>query len=104
MSHRNPRIGSSLDDLLDEDGTLEKINQRAVKAVLAWQLSQAMKSRDLSKAVMSERMRTSRAALDRLLDPENSSVTLSTLERAAAAVGKELRIELVDSDAVHPPS
>jgi DNA-binding Xre family transcriptional regulator len=98
MKHENPRIGSSLDDLLAEDGTLDKLNRRASKKVLVWQLSQAMKKDGITKTIMSERMRTSRAALDRLLDPKNSSVTLSTLERAAAAVGKRLHIELTDSD------
>lgn len=98
MEHHNPHIGSSLDDLLTEDGTLEKINERAVKKVIAWQLAQAMEKRGLTKSVMSERMGTSRTAVDRLLDPRNGSVTLSTLERAAAAVGKKIRIELMDAD------
>lgn len=99
MEHGNPRIGSSLDDLLAEDGTLDKVNARAAKRVLAWQLLQAMEKNGITKTMMSEKMNTSRAALDRLLNPENGSVTLSTLERAAAAVGKRLRVELVDAGA-----
>lgn len=98
MAPHHPHIGSSLDDLLAEDGTLTAINQRAIKSVLAWQLAKAMEANGLSKAAMSARMGTSRAALDRLLDPGNSSVTLATLERAAAAVGRRLRLELVDAD------
>lgn len=98
MPHSNPHIGSSLDDLLAQDGTLDRVNARAIKRVLAWQFQQEMERSGITKTVMSERMKTSRAALDRLLDPCNGSVTLSTLERAATAVGKTLRVELVDAD------
>ena len=98
MPHSNPHIGSSLDDLLAQDGTLDRVNARAIKRVLAWQFQQEMERSGITKTVMSERMKTSRAALDRLRDPGNVSVTLSTLERAATAVGKILRVELVDAD------
>ncbi|MEI7607203.1 MAG: Fis family transcriptional regulator [Rhodospirillaceae bacterium] len=98
MPLSNPHIGSSLDDLLAQDGTLDRANARAVKRVLAWQFQQEMERSGISKTVMSERMKTSRAALDRLLDPGNGSVTLATLERAATAIGKVLRVELVDRD------
>jgi DNA-binding Xre family transcriptional regulator len=98
MEKQHPHIGSSLDDLLSEDGTLERVNARAAKRVLAWQFARAMEAKNISKTAMSERMGTSRASLDRLLDPDNGSVTLTTLERAAAAVGKRLRIELVDGE------
>ena len=98
MPHSNPHIGSSFDDLLAQDGTLDRVNARAIKRVLAWQFQQEMERSGITKTVMSERMKTSRAALDRLLDPGNGSVTLSTLERAATAVGKILRVELVDAD------
>lgn len=97
MDAQHSHIGSSLDDVLADDGTLERVTTRAVKRVLAWQLTQAMESKNLTKTEMSERMGTSRAAVDRLLDPNNGSVTLATLERAAIAVGKRMRIELVDA-------
>ena len=93
----NPYIGSSLDDLLEEDGALAEINAIALKRVLAWQISQAMVENKLTKTKMAKQMKTSRASLDRLLDPENTSVTLSTMERAAKIVGKRLRIDLVDA-------
>ncbi len=67
----------------------------ALKRVLAWQVTEAMKKEKLSKAAMARRMKTSRSALDRLLDPDNASVTLKTLYRAAAVLGKQIRLELV---------
>lgn len=97
MEEKHPHIGSSFDDFLAEEGILERVNARALKRVIAWQLSQAMESRNLTKTEMAERMGTSRTAVDRLLDAGNGSVTLLTLERAASAVGKRLRIELVDA-------
>lgn len=97
MEEKHPHIGSSFDDFLAEEGMLERVNARALKRVIAWQLSQAMESKELTKTEMAERMGTSRTSLDRLLDSSNASVTLLTLERAASAVGKRLRIELVDA-------
>jgi DNA-binding Xre family transcriptional regulator len=97
MEDKRTYVGSSLDDLLVEDGTLEIVKARALKRVIAWQLSQAMESKELTKTEMAERMGTSRTSLDRLLDSSNASVTLLTLERAAIAVGKRLHIELVDA-------
>jgi hypothetical protein len=88
-------LGSDFDDFLREEGILEEVTERALKKVLAFQLERAMKKKRLSKMAMAARMRTSRSALDRLLDPENGSVTLQTLQRAAAVVGKKLRISLV---------
>ncbi|OYQ34805.1 Fis family transcriptional regulator [Niveispirillum lacus] len=96
MEEKHPHIGSSFDDFLAEEGMLERVNARALKRVIAWQLSQAMEAKELTKTEMAERMGTSRTSLDRLLDSSNASVTLLTLERAAIAVGKRLRIELVD--------
>jgi antitoxin HicB len=93
---KNPHIGSSLDDLFEEEGTLEEINLIATKRVIAWQISEAMNKRNLNKTAMAEKMGTSRSSLDRLLDPNNTSVTLDTLERAAKAVGKRVHVELVD--------
>jgi antitoxin HicB len=89
------RLGSRLDEFLAEEGILEEATGHAVKRVPAWQMGQEMAARKLTKAAMARRMRTSRAQLDRLLDPENSSVTLHTLHRAAAILGKRLRVELV---------
>ena len=82
----NPYIGSSLDDLLQEDGMLEQVDAVARKRVIAWQLSQAMAKKELTKTQMAQAMKTSRACLNRLLDPDNPSVTLLTLERAAVVV------------------
>jgi antitoxin HicB len=91
---RNPRLGSALDDFLAEEGILEELQTQAIKEVIAWQLAEAMKSRGLSKAGMAKLLRTSRSQVDRLLDPERD-VTLSSLQRAAALVGRQVRVELV---------
>ena len=90
-------IGSSFDAFLAEEGLLEECEERAIKELLAMQVIQAMQAEGISKATMARRMRTSRPALDRLLDTENTSVTLHTLQRAAAAVGKRLRLDLVQA-------
>ncbi len=95
MTTKNPHIGSSLDDFLREEGILEEARSIAVKEALAWQVQQAMKREKITKAEMARRMQTSRAALDRLLDPTNDAVTLTTLQKAAEAVGREIRLELV---------
>jgi antitoxin HicB len=87
-------IGSNFDDFLAEEGLLEEAEAIAVKRVLAYQIGELMKSQNLSKAEMARRMKTSRAALDRLLDPENRSVTLNTMEKAAQSLGKRLRLTL----------
>jgi hypothetical protein len=87
--------GSALDEFLAEEGILDEATEHAIKGVLAWQIEQAMRAQQLTKTAMARRMQTSRAQLDRLLDPENSSVTLHTLHRAAAVLGKRLRMELV---------
>lgn len=87
--------GSTLDSFLAEEGLLEEVSEQAIKGVLAWQIDQEMKARNVTKTAMARRMQTSRAQLDRLLDPDNGSVTLHTLHRAAAILGKRLRVELV---------
>jgi antitoxin HicB len=92
----NLHIGSSLDDFLEEDGILAEVSAIALKRVLAWQILNVMQEKGLSKSQMAACMNTSRSSLDRLLDPDNTSVTLKTLDRAAAILGKRLRIELVD--------
>ena len=93
----NPHVGSALDDLLEEDGMLVEAEVAAVKRVLAWQIDRAMTEARLGKTEMARRMNTSRAALDRLLDPENPSATLLTMHKAAAALGKRVKVELVDN-------
>jgi antitoxin HicB len=89
------RIGSSFDQFLDEHSMREEVDAVAQKRVIAWQIQEAMRTQGLTKTTMAERMATSRAALDRLLDPENAGVTLTTMSRAAAAVGAHLTMKLV---------
>jgi len=89
------RVGSSFDDFLKEEGIYEEVTARAIKRVLARQLDALMQDQKITKSALAKRMHTSRAQLDRLLDPENESVTLGTLARAAQAVGRQLRVELV---------
>lgn len=91
---KNEHVGSDFDDFLAEEGLLAEIEAVAVKRVIAYQVEQFMKEQKLSKTQMSRRMMTSRAALERLLDPGNQSVTLQTLDRAARALGKRLQIIL----------
>lgn len=93
---QNAAVGSSLDDFLVEQGIYEDANNEAIKRVLSYQLEEAMKSLKLSKSALAERMGTSRSALDRLLDPDNESVTLETLKKAAHATGQRLEIRLVN--------
>jgi antitoxin HicB len=92
MSKKN--IGSNFDDFLAEEGLLQDATAVAVKRYIAYQLLQKMEDEKLSKSEMAKRMATSRSALDRLLDPENTSVTLQTLQSAAHAVGGKLKVEL----------
>ena len=87
-------IGSDFDDFLAEEGLLEETETVAVKRVLAFQIKEMMESQNLSKAEMARRMRTSRAALERLLDPQNRSVTLNTMDKAARSLGKRLQLVL----------
>ena len=89
------RVGSSFDDFLKEDGIYEEVTARAIKRVIARQLDALMRENHLTKTMLAKRMQTSRAQLDRLLDPDNESVTLGTLTRAAHAVGRRLRVELI---------
>ena len=89
------KIGSSFDDFLKDEGIFEEVQAGALKKVVAHQLADAMKSQNLTKVAMAKRMNTSRSQLDRLLDPTNSSVSLETLTRAALAVGRQIRLELV---------
>ena len=95
MKFRDPSDLATLDDFLDEDGVREEVTLRAVKSVIALQLQQAMKAQGLTRAAMAAEMETSRAQLNRVLDPEASNVTLDTLSRAARALGHSLKVELV---------
>ncbi len=87
-------MGSTIDDFLKEEGTFEEAQAQAVKEVVAWQLAKAMKKKKISKARMAALLKTSRTQVDRLLDPR-SDITLSSLQRAAAMVGRRVTIELV---------
>lgn len=88
-------VGSSVDSWLREEGLYEQTTSRAIKRVLARQLQAAMTAQKVTKMEMAKRIGSSRSALDRLLDPDNDSVTLATLRKAAAAVGLKVRLELV---------
>ncbi len=90
--HKN--LGGRFNDFLEEEGILEECTQSAIKKVLSWQIEQEMKKKKLSKSAMAKKMSTSRSSLDRLLDPDNESVTLSTLKKAAQVVGRKIRLEL----------
>jgi hypothetical protein len=87
-------MGSSIDDFLKEEGIFEESQAQAVKEVVAWQLAEAMKKKNISKNKMATLLRTSRTQVDRILDPKND-ITLGSLQRAAAMVGRRLTIELV---------
>jgi antitoxin HicB len=91
----NPHFGSSFDDFLREEGMYESVANHAVKRVLAWQVEKAMQEQGITKAEMARRMGTSRAHLAKLLDPENDKVQLDTVQRAAMAVGRRIRLVLV---------
>lgn len=91
---KNKHLGSNFDNFLEEEGIRADTEAAAIKRVIAYQIGLEMKRANLSKSALAEKMNTSRSALNRLLDPTNVSVTLQTLERAALAVGKNLRIEL----------
>ena len=88
-------IGSNFDDFLDEQGILAEVEANAIKRVIAFQLADLMQKENISKTAMAKRMKTSRSSVDRLLDPQNKSVTLQTLERAAQVLGKRLEIKFV---------
>jgi antitoxin HicB len=92
MTMGKKNIGSSLDDLLAEDAMLEEVTAVALKRVIAWQIAEEMKAQHLTKTALAKRMHTSRAALNRLLDEEDPSLTLTTLASAAAALGKTINI------------
>lgn len=92
---KKKNVGSSFDSWLREEGIYHEVSATASKRVLARQLEAAMEEKGLSKAEMARRMHTSRAALNRLLDPANDSVTLNTIHKAATVIGREVRMVLV---------
>jgi predicted XRE-type DNA-binding protein len=92
MAKKN--IGSSFDDFLKEEAMLEEVTAVAMKRVISWQIAQEMKAQQLTKTALAKRMHTSRAALNRILDENDSSLTLTTLASAAAALGKKVNLQL----------
>jgi hypothetical protein len=95
MTKKKGKLGSSFDGFLADQGILQECEEQAIKQILADQIAAAMEKDGITKSAMAERMRTSRRALDRLLDPKNASVTLHTMQRAASAIGRQIRMELV---------
>ena len=92
---KKKHVGTSFDSWLEEEGLRQEVTAGAIKRVLARQVATAMAQEGLTKTAMARRMHTSRSALNRLLDAENASVTLATLQKAATAIGREVRVELV---------
>jgi DNA-binding phage protein len=92
---RNRHHGSTLDDFLAREGVLEEFQAKAIKEVVAWQLAEAMRERKISKNQLAKQMHTSRTQIDRVLDPQAGNVTIETLQRAAALVGRRLKVELL---------
>lgn len=88
-------IGTKFDDFLEEEGMLAEAESVAIKRVIAFQLEETMKKEHITKTEMAKRMNTSRTAINRLLDPLNTSITLSTIESAVVAMGKRLQIQVV---------
>lgn len=95
MAKKNIHIGSSFDDFLVEDGRLEDATAIAIKRVITWQFEQAMKTAGITRTAMAKRMRTSRTSLSRLLDENDTGLTLDTLSRGAQALGYRVKVELV---------
>ena len=91
---KNKHLGSDFDDFLQDEGLLAEAEATAIKRVLAYQIQKEMEERHLTKTSLARLMNTSRSSLDRLLDPENPSITLATMESAAVALGKKLKIQL----------
>lgn len=93
--NKNPHDGSHLDDFLEDEGIFEEVQAAALKRAFALKLTDLMEKQHVKKTSLAKQMRTSRAALDRLLDPANTSVTLATLTRAALALGRRVKIQLI---------
>ena len=92
---KNLHRGSTLESFLEQDGTLGEFQAQAIKEVIAWQLAEAMKDRKLTKTRLAELMHTSRSQVNRMLDPNDGNVTIETLQRAAALVGRRVQVALV---------
>ena len=92
---QNSHMGSSLDDFLEEENLLTEVEAIAIKRVIAYQMEQAMSTEGLSNSAMARKMNTSRSSLDRLLDPNNPSVNLQTITKAATVLNKKLKFELI---------
>jgi antitoxin HicB len=92
---KKKNIGSTFDSWLREEGIYEEVSENTIKRVIARQIAFSMSQKGITKAEMARRMDTSRASLDRLLDPENNAITLSTLQKAASVVGRQIRLELI---------
>lgn len=95
MADDNKHMGSTLDSFLEEEGVLAEFQAQAIKEVIAWQLGAAMKDRKISKRRLAELMHTSRTQVNRILDPNDGNVTIDTLQRAAAVIGRRVQLELV---------
>jgi antitoxin HicB len=95
MKFKKKHVGSSLEGFLEEEKILESATAKAVKGVIAWQLAEQMKEKHMTKQRLADLMRTSRAQVDRILDPEKGNVTIETLQRAALLLGRRVRLELV---------
>jgi len=91
----NKYVGSNFDNFLEEEGLLAEVEATAIKRAIAFQIEELMKEHHISKSALAKRMQTSRSSIDRLLDPQNESVTLQTLERAAKVLGKRLQINFI---------
>ena len=106
MANENVKVhsGSSFDEFLEEEGIREEVESAAIKRVLAWQFEQEMSRQQKTKQAMARELKTSRSQLDRLLDPENTAVSLDTLARAARVLGKRLVLEVRDQQVVQRSS
>ena len=91
----NKHRGSTLDSFLEAEGVLAEFQAKAIKEIIAWQLADAMKERGLTKTRLAALMQTSRTQIDRVLDPKDGNVTIETLQRAAAIVGRRVQLELI---------
>lgn len=98
MKNVNPHRGSSFDDFLEKEDMYDEVNAGAVKKLLVWQISRALDETGISKTELAARMKTSRSAVNRLLDPENSSLNLQTMDKAARALGRRIDIQLVETN------
>ena len=94
---KKQNVGSDFDDFLAQEGMLQEVTAVAVKRVIAWQIEQEMAAQNLTKTAMAKKMRTSRASLNRLLDANDTSLTLTTLAGAAAALGRRIKLELAQA-------